>query len=348
MSLSGKIQTVLGPISQDQLGVTMAHEHLLIDGRPMHVEPSGAGDKAESRKPVSMDNQNWIRYHFGQHRENPLLGDVDTAIEEAKLYKQSGGNSLIDVTTYGLGPDPDGLRRIARATQLNIVAATGYYTQVSHPPDMDLRTTDELSERMTIDITIGINGTSVKAGVIGELGCSWPLHANESKVLQAAAKTQYLTGASISIHPGINEDAPSEIMDILVESKADPSRVIIGHIDRTVADRTKLKELADRGCFIEYDLFGQELSYFPGTPRFARPGDAHRLDQIEWLISEGYGKQVLISHDIGRKSFLVRYGGFGYGHILDVIVPWMRVRGINEEHIENILVGNPSQAFTIG
>ncbi len=348
MTEKGRVQTVLGPIAPEALGVTMAHEHLLIDGRVLHVEPSAAGDRGASSAPVSMGNQNWIRYHFGQHRGNPLLADVESAIEEAMLYKRSGGDSIIDVTTYGLAPDPRGLARIARATGLNVVAATGYYTAVSHPSDMDHRSEEELTERMVGDLTEGIGETGIKAGVMGELGCSWPLHPNEAKVLRASARAQRRTGAPITIHPGISEDAPAEIMHILTQAGANPARVIMGHVDRTVSDRTKLKRLAEQGCFIEYDLFGQELSYFPGTPRFARPGDAHRLDEIGWLMSEGHGDQVLLSHDIGRKTFWVRYGGFGYGHILDVVVPWMRQRGMGEEEIRRLLVGNPARAFTIG
>ena len=91
---------------------------------------------------------------------------------------------------------------------------------------------------------------------------------------------------------------------------------------------------------LEYDLFGNEFSYYRPNPDFDMPSDAQRLDWIAWLIAEGHGDQVTIAHDIALKHSLVRYGGYGYAHIVENIVPRMRRRGFKEERIQAI----PSRA----
>ena len=139
-----------------------------------------------------------------------------------------------------------------------------------------------------------------------------------------------------------------DIIEVLTGAGADAGKIILGHIERTVFQRSILKKVAETGCFIEYDLFGQDLSYYSLAPHIARPSDAQRIEQIEWLIAEGYGNQVVVSHDVGGKTHLTKYGGHGYAHIMNIIVPWMRRRGFKEQHIQAMLVDNPKRALTIG
>ena len=342
-SQSGKVQTVLGPISPGDLGITLTHEHLLVDLTCLWVEPTTATEIAHARQPLTLENLNWVRYHWS-HWDNLHLEDVDTAVSEALIYKKAGGNSIVDVTNIGISRDPQGLTRIAHATGLNIIMGAGYYVAQSHPPDMDNRTEDDIAEETVRDLTMGVGDTGVKAGVIGEVGCTWPLHPNEKKVLRAVAKAQRETGAPISIHPGYNESAPLDILGILARAGADLSHTIMGHIERTVYQRSVLKEIAQTGCFVQHDLFGKE-SYLAIHPQFDMPSDAQRLDQLSWLIAEGHLEQILLSHDICRKIHLRRYGGFGYSHILEVVVPWMRRKGFSEAHIQTMLVDNPRRAL---
>ena len=347
MTTSGYIQTVLGAIDPDEMGVTMPHEHLLVDVSPLYVEPTTSSDKFMSRQPITIENLWWMRYHYNNHLDNLRLDDEQVAIEEALLYKREGGRTIVDATTIGEAPDPLGLARISRVTGLHVVAATGYYVASSHPPEVADMSEDDIAAKMIDHITRGIDDTGVRAGIMGELGCSWPLHADERKVLVAAGMTQRETGVAISIHPGRDEAAPMEIIDILTEAGAAPEKIIMGHIERTVFNLDTLKEIADTGSLIEWDLFGQDLSYYSMAPHIARPTDAQRLDQIAWLIGQGHADKVLVSHDIGGKTHLVKYGGHGYGHIMRVVVPWMRRRGFKEEDIEAMLVDNPKRALTI-
>ena len=87
-------------------------------------------------------------------------------------------------------------------------------------------------------------------------------------MLHAAALAQRQTGAAITVHPGRDEEAPSEILEILRVAGADLSRVVMCHIDRTVFKKETLRALAETGCYLEYDLFGNYGSgWYPFNPQ---------------------------------------------------------------------------------
>ena len=195
--MSGLAQTVLGPVEPQELGPTTTHEHLLIDFTCMFNEPVEASDRFRAHQPVTMENLGWVRYDPFRNKDNLELLDEDTAVSEALLYKGAGGMTVVDVTTIGIGRDPEALARIARLTGLNIVMGAGYYVDAVHPDDMGDRTDQDLSDEMVADLTEGVGDSAVKAGIIGELGCSWPLTENERKVLIAGARAQQATGAAI-------------------------------------------------------------------------------------------------------------------------------------------------------
>ena len=185
-------------------------------------------------------------------------------------------------------------------------------------------------------------GSGVKAGIIGEVGCTWPLAPNERKSLSAAAIAQRETGAAISVHPGRHPDAPLEILELLANGGADLSRVVMAHLDRTVFEFDTLLSIAASGCYLEWDLFGNEGSYYP-LAEIDMPSDAQRLDFVKRAADAGYGDRIVTGHDIFTKHRLVRYGGHGYGHILENIVPKMRRKGFSEDAIRAITVDNPAR-----
>ncbi len=345
-NLAGKVQTVLGPISPDRLGVTLTHEHLLIDLSALHSPKDASSAKDFYNKPVSLETLGRIKYYGAPNADNDRLFDVPTAIDEVMLYKQYGGDSLVDATSIGIARDPIGLARISRATGVNVIMGCSYYVAATHPTAMDSYGEREITEEVVSDITEGVDGTGIRAGVIGEIGCSWPLTDNERKVLRASARAQRITGASVLIHPGRNESAPQEIIEVLSEAGADLGRTIIGHLDRTVFQRDTLKGIAESGCYMEWDLFGREESHYPLNPRVDMPSDARRMDDIGWIASEGYGRKVVVSHDICSKHRLERYGGHGYSYILGHIAPRMRKRGFSQDAVDDILVNNPRDALT--
>ncbi len=344
--LAGKAQTVLGLIEPEQLGVTHTHEHLLVSTAVLHKEPEEAAAKGRYYAPVSMEILGWLRHGRGSNWDNARLDDVQTTIDEVLLYKQFGGSTLVDATSIGIGRDPIGLTRISRETGVNIIMGSSYYVAAAHPAGMDGKSEDDLTREIAGDTLVGVGSTRIKAGVMGEIGCSWPLHPNERKVLRASARAQRITGAPILIHPGRDEKAPMEIMQVLLDAGAEAEHIIIGHLDRTIFDLKLLKELADTGCFLEYDVFGQETSLYPAASYIDMPNDAQRLKMLAYLISEGHGGQILVSHDVAVKHRLVRYGGHGYCYFLEYMVPRMRVKGFEEEAIEAMLVDNPRRALT--
>lgn len=343
--LSGKAQTVLGLVPPETLGPTMTHEHLVINLSCRFTEPTHASMRGLAFQPVSWDNLGWVRYHWTNNLDNLSLTDDEMAIREAMLYKIAGGGTIVDATTIGIGRDPIALARVARATGLNIIMGAGFYVGLVHPPDMDERTESQLASQMIGEILTGADDTDVRAGIIGELGCSWPLTDNERKVLRAAARAQRETGSAILIHPGQNERAPAEIISILSEAGADISRTIIGHLDRTIRDIDTLKQLARSGCYLEYDMFGTEPSWYLNSD-VDIPSDTQRIDLIRRLIAEGMRDRILIAHDICTKTRLVSYGGHGFGHILENVAPRMRRKGVEEEDMQAILVGNPRRVLT--
>ena len=76
------------------------------------------------------------------------------------------------------------------------------------------------------------------------------------------------------------------------------------------------------------------------------PSDGQRVNAIVALIEEGFLSQILISSDMCRKHRLWHYGGPGYAHILENVVPLMREKGVSEEHIHTLLVENPKRLLS--
>ncbi len=344
-ALAGQAQTVLGPIPGDAMGVTLPHEHLLIDFAVMFSEPPAASDKGLARAPVTMENLGWVRQNFNANLDNLQLLDERTAEDEIRLFRRAGGQTVVDPTNRSLARDPEALARIARATGLNIVMGAGYYVGAAHPPDMPRRTVDDLASEIVGEVTVGVGDTGIRAGLIGEIGCTWPWSDDERKVVRAAVIAQRATGAPLMIHPGRNERAPMEIAEFVDKEGGDLRRTVMCHIDRTIADVRQVVDLAQTGIWLEYDLFGLETSYYPYNPSFDMPNDGGRMAHVLALIAAGHLDQVLMSHDIAYKTSLTRYGGYGYHHLLVNVVPRLRRKGVDDAALRRLLVDNPRRAF---
>src|SRR5262245_54825599 len=327
------------------MGVTLPHEHLLIDFSVMYAEPAVASDKGRAAEPVSLANLGWVRQNFNANRDNLRLTDEQVAIDEIRLFQRAGGATVIDPTPGTLSREPLALARIARVTGLHIVMGSGYYVAASHPPDMDMRTVDDLAREMIADVTVGVADTGVRAGLLGEIGTTHPFTENERKVLRAAIAAQRDTGAPLMIHPGRHPAMPMQLAEFVRMEGGDVRRTIMCHIDRTIADVGSVIELARTGIWLEYDLFGLENSYYPYNPSFDMPNDGGRMAHVLALIEAGYGDRLLLSHDIAYKTSLVKYGGYGYHHLLVNVVPRLRRKGLDEAGIRQLLVDNPRRAF---
>jgi phosphotriesterase-related protein len=347
--------TVTGSVRSSELGVTLAHDHVFCV-QPLVTEyqhvPEGASggvdDPTMVDAPVSLEHLWWIRQNWLSSRDNLVVTDPGVATEELVRFAGAGGGTIVDPSVDGVGRNPLALARVSRATGVNIVVGSGYYVDETHPEWLRAASPEAIAARIESDILNGIDDTDIRAGLIGEIGCTWPLTDSERRVLEASAIAQRSTGAALMIHPGRDRRSPFEIVAHLEASGALLSRVVIAHLDRTVQDVSGLVELAEMGPFIELDMFGLETSQYPyfwtGIDVLS---DAQRIAIIESLLESGLRDRILISHDICTKHRLARYGGHGYDHILRNVVPWMRRRGVTEEELESILVRNPADAFAL-
>nr|WP_272212505.1 hypothetical protein [Marinicella sp. W31]MDC2878418.1 hypothetical protein [Marinicella sp. W31] len=241
---AGYVETVTGPIRPEDLGTTLMHEHILCDLTPLARR---GADEIE----ITLDNIFDVNWRPNDYPGNHRLQDETVAGRECAWFRAAGGGTIVDVTTGGIVPDPAGLARVARASGINIVMGAGFYTEPFLDDDALSLSEDAIFEIMLGQMREGTEG--VRCGIIGEIGCSWPLTPFEARSLAAAARTQKQTGATITVHPGRHPDAPYEILDILEKNGADIARVIIDHMDRTL-EEPEVVALARHGCVVEYDF----------------------------------------------------------------------------------------------
>jgi predicted metal-dependent phosphotriesterase family hydrolase len=219
MSLSS-VMTVLGPVDNKALGLTITHEHLFSD-------------------------------LLREYRSDGLLDDLELAIAELNLFREAGGSTVVECTTMG-GRNPEGLRAAAQRTGVHIVMGCGYYRQ----PYLDTRWLDEIGTSRLASVIVdecsaGVGDTGVRAGIIGEIGCDRYITSAEERVFRACARAHHQTGLSITTHAA---RWPVGIMqlDLLAEEGVSADRVIIGHCD-TVPDVAYHECLARRGAFVQFD-----------------------------------------------------------------------------------------------
>jgi phosphotriesterase-related protein len=340
-ALRGRAQTVLGVIDPAELGPTLMHEHLIWDIRTPAM-------RADPDQGPEITLCNCFAINYGRKRKVPRnlrFRCEPTALAELALMRQAGGRTMVELTCGGLDPDPGALARLATESNLNIVMGCGHYVHEYQDPANATRGPDDFAREIIDQVQLGAWGTEVRAGIIGEIGCQAPWTEQEQRVMRGALLAMAETGAAVNVHPGRHQDQPQEVADFVRAAGADPSRVIISHIDRTIFDETRILRLADSGVVIEFDLFGQEQSYY-ALGNIDMPNDAIRLRLIRALIARGHLDRVVISHDICYRTRLSRWGGHGYGHIFDNVVPLMRERGFTEAEVEAIVVGNPRRLLT--
>jgi phosphotriesterase-related protein len=341
-NLKGKVLTVTGPIDPSQLGITLIHEHLLCDLSFYYEAPHDPKDKELATSPLQLSNLGWVRQHHLNCLTNLRLDEEDVAAREVANFLGLGGRSLVDATNVGLARNPSALLRIARNTGINVIAGSGYYIHASHPADMGGKTIDELRQEIVSDIACGIDGGEVRAGIIGEIGTSWPLHPDEEKCLRAAARAHKETGAPISIHPGHHLESPMQSVKILSAEGVHPHRVVMSHVDNRFREKVEVyRGLADTGCNLGFDTFGHE-EYFALLGR-QHPSDDLRIEVITQLIRSGYAEHIMVAQDCCYRLSITKYGGYGYGHILENIIPRFQGRGIREDDIYRMLVKNPQR-----
>lgn len=352
----GSVITVTGRIDPEDVGVTITHEHLFIDvADAWYDQPNASVDRRLAESDISLENLWYVRRHSLQHRENVRLNDLEEAIEEVSQYYRQGGDTLVDVTPKNTGNDPERVQAVARETGLNIVHGTSYYTQPAHPDCIADQSQETIEETFVSDVLDGFDGTDIRAGLVGEIGISADILDQEEKVLRAGARAARRTGTSLSIHPPLMEgDQPPswwahEILDMVEEEGLPAERVVMGHQDMgDELDHPGIEhqlELARRGAFVEFDLWGWEA--YISSQEHAAPSDNWRAKATMEFIEEGLESHLLFSQDVNHKWQRTKYGGFGYAHILRDIVPLFRDHGVSRDTLDTILVENPRRMLTV-
>jgi phosphotriesterase-related protein len=334
---------VLGPVDSSSLGVTISHEHALIDLRCLFEPPRHPTRLYLADAPVTRELRRALEDEPYQSRDNLVLDDEEVAAGELIAFRDAGGRTLIDLTVEGLGPRPEALRRLSHRTGLHIVAGCGIYRAIAHADWVRAASFAGLRDRFVGWAKEGLPGTSIRPGLFGEIGTSSPIHEDELKVLRATGQAQLATGLSINVHAALWQREGNRILDILEEEGVQPERVAISHLDELL-DFDYHRTLAQRGAWLGYDTFGSEFRF--GDER--EPTDAERIHHLQRMLDAGWAEQILLSQDVCNKLHLRHFGGRGYAHLLTDIVPKLREGGVDERTIYRLLVTNPARFLSGG
>lgn len=347
--MKGKVQTVCGLVEPSSLGRTLTHEHLFLDF-DVAVCPANPEEKHMENCSYTLENFGWIKQNRYSHRQNLKMDQPEAmaaVMKEMGEYKKHGGGTIVENTVIGLNRNVSFLHDISVKHGINIVAGTGYYVMQSQKKEVLGTPVEKMVNLMTKELTVGCEDTpDIKCGIIGEIGCSWPLYDFERRAIQAAGETQASLGCPVMFHPGRHHDAPEEIFRVYTEAGGDIKKMVMAHLDRTIHTLDALVEFASLGTFCEYDLFGNEVSHYQLHLDIDMPSDAQRIARIKHLVDNGFGDKILVAHDIHTLSCLQAYGGHGYSHIFKNVVPKMLNRGLNQEAVDRILISNPSNWLT--
>ncbi|HUV07465.1 MAG TPA: hypothetical protein VMX75_07030 [Spirochaetia bacterium] len=346
------IITVTGTIEKEAGGIVLPHEHVFIDLTNQYRQFPEATKSSWSYEKVGLNNRDILSRNPLALRDNLIIDDIDCAEREVLEFKRAGGGTIADVSSRGLGRDPVALRGVALSVGMNLVAGSAYYYQDTHPEDMSAKTAEEIRDEIVEEVTVGIDDTGVRAGVIGEIGISEKMHADEEKVLAGAAQAQAQTGLGMHVHifPWNPEGFPLglEALKILAANGAILEKVAINHVDVAMDFSIEyIKQIVtEYQTFVEFDNFGHEF-YIDKRSRKFLPGpfatDVQRILAIVQLLDLGYLRNILISSDICHKSLLHRYGGWGYDHVITNVIPMLREYGLSSEQIRTIVEENPQR-----
>ena len=308
------IRTVLGDIDPSQLGFTAAHEHVFMD-------PTGHG------KP---DND-WSLY------------DWDKQLRALREFKAVGGEAIIDATSgTNLGRDAARLYTASLQSGVKIVASTGLVL-ITNPITKEFMasmekemTPTQLTDYYVKQVEEGMDGTDIKAGWYKGGSDYCHIQPLQEKALRALVRASKITGAPVHCHTDTGTFALEQVA-IAKSEGMDITNYCVAHIDRNM-DYWVHKNVLDQGCYIIYDGIGK-VKYYP---------DALRVDFLRRLVEEGYGKQIMLSMDMGKRSSHKVYGfGPGWGYIKTTFIPRLLDEGFSQETIDDFTIHNPANFYSL-
>jgi phosphotriesterase-related protein len=308
------VETVRGPVDAADLGRTLMHEHVFV---------------------LTADVQQNFPDEWGD--EDARVAD---AVQRLGELPRHGIGTIVDVTVIGQGRNIPRIKRIAdQLPDLNIVVATGIYTFDEVPMYFWRRPPDAMTEYFVRDITEGITGTGVKAGMLKCAVDTKGLTPGVEQVLRAVARAHRETGTPITIHTHAAGQHGPAILAVLREEGADLNRVVLGHSGDATSDPDYLEKMASAGLTLGMDRFG--IDHFA-------PFEA-RSDLVVELCRRGLAGRMVLSHDTccyidwfapGANDNLTQWH---YLHVSQDVLPYLRDHGVTEDEIDAMLIRNPAR-----
>jgi predicted metal-dependent phosphotriesterase family hydrolase len=308
------VVSVSGPRPVESLGIVDAHDHLFLDSPAM---PGLA------------------------------FSDTDRSIEEAREGQASGIATIVEMTPIGLGRRPDGMRAVADATGLIVIAASGYHRDAHYPDGHWVHdaTVETLADRIVTDLTEGMHPCDwndpglpldeARAGAIKGGASYHRITRSEHKRLEAIGAAAVQTGAAVLVHTEIGT-AGHDVVDLLESTGLTTDRIALAHMDRN-PDHELHAEIAARGVTLEYDTIGR-IKYRP---------DSILLDLIEAMVTNDWTDRIVLGLDLGSRDYLRAYeGGPGMRYLMRTFVPRLRAR-VGGKVVERLLVRNPARLYAI-
>lgn len=307
--MTGVVRTVLGDLQAVDLGVTYAHEHLIIDS--------------------PLISERWPDIH---------LPSIDEAVAELGLCRKAGVGTVVDAMPSSAGGDIRRLAEISRRSGVNIIAATGLHTTRYYEGEEWAleEPTDHLARRFISHVADGVDGTGSRAGIIKVATLGEETTEPERSLFEAAATASGATGAAILTHceQGLGG---LEQVDLLRNVDAPLDRVILSHTDK-VSDPGYHRDLLSSGVNVEYD---QALRQAEQTP----PDSVTLISQM-W--EEGFGDQLLLGTDGARRSLWTTLGGSpGLAWLATGFVETLIDNGVSEPQVRAMLVENPARVLSL-
>lgn len=167
----------------------------------------------------------------------------------------------------------------------------------------------------------------------------------EEHVLRAMAWAQLQTGLALTVHVHPWGRGGHQVMDVLEAEGVSPDRVVLNHAFVDSDQPDYVAALLARGATLGYDMFGFDHALF----RVGRypPSDFEVATVVARLIEAGHAGQLILSQDVCVKTRLRAYGGWGYAHIIEHVVPVLRDLGVSAEDLDQILVRNPARLLAV-
>lgn len=323
------VPTVLGPVDSGDLGRTYMHEHLFV---------------------LTADVQQNYPEEWGDE-DARVADDVD----KLRALAAQGVRTIVDPTVVGLGRYVPRVRRVAeQVPELNVVVATGLYTYDSVPfffhhrgpaltEAFGAEVPDPMVDLFVKDLTEGIAGTGVRAGMLKCAIDEPGMTPGVERVMRAVALAHHATGAPITVHTHPASRTGLEARRVLCdEGGVDPARIVLGHSGDTT-DCDHLCELADAGFLLGMDRFGINLEV----------SFEQRADTLVEMCRRGYAERMVLSQDAAcyidwiEPAVMPLLPQWHYLHIGDEVLPYVRERGVTDEQVETMLVGNPRRLFEL-